>query len=517
MSNRRIMMYEYQTIIYRLQQGQTIRDINRDHLAGRRKITAIKEVAEQRGWLHPNCPLPDEETLKALFIKIPHAGISGSISSVEPFKQLLHTWVAQGVQGSTIYQHLCATHGYQGSYDSVQRYIKNLKGASSLTTLTIPLHFQPGEAAQVDFGKGPRLLDERTGRQEDTWFFVMTLCWSRHQYAELVTHQDVETWLNCHQNAFNWFGGVVKKMIIDNLKSAIIKANYHEPQIQRSYEGFAQAYGFIISACPPYDPAKKGRVESGVKYVKKNFLPLRTLKSLQDGNRQLREWILSIAGSRKHGSTFEKPLTRFTEIEKLLLKSLPETPPEITTWHKVTLYRNCHILFHKCFYSAPYTLFGKKLWLKQTATTITIYHDHTAVAQHPRLFQDGTYSTLLEHLPPNAQSYMKATPEWCLEQSKTLGSSVESVVQYFLNDKTRDLLRAAQGVLRLGQTYGAKRLEKACQRLLHFNTISYATLKSILTQGLDYETLDEEQVFDVLGSAYQGKGIFQRIDSKYIN
>lgn len=200
-----------------------------------------------------------------------------------------------------------------------------------------------------------------------------------------------------------------------------------------------------------------------------------------------------------------------------MLKPLPETPPEITTWHKVILYRNCHIFFHKCFYSAPHTLYGKELWLKQTATIVSIYDDHVLVAQHPRLFQEGAYSTLLEHLPSKAQSYMKATSQWCLEQSKILGSSVERVVHHFLNDNTRDLLRAAQGVIRLGQTYGAKRLEKACQRMLHFNVISYGTLKSILINGLDYEALHEEQVFDTLGSAYQGKGIFQRAISKHIH
>jgi hypothetical protein len=105
----------------------------------------------------------------------------------------------------------------------------------------------------------------------------------------------------------------------------------------------------------------------------------------------------------------------------------------------------------------------------------------------------------------------------CLEQSRLLGASVEQIVQHFLDDKTRDLLRAAQGVIRLGQTYGPKRLEKACQRLLHFNVISYATLKSILANGLDYETLNEDQAFDALGTAYQGKGIFQRVHTKQLH
>ena len=515
MSNRRIMMHEYKEIIYRLQQGQTIREIQRDHIAGRRKIKAVREIAEKHGWLDASCELPEEITLKELFAKVPHAGVGGTPSKVEPFKEFIDRWMNEGIQGSTIYNYLCVNHGFTGSYDSIQRYIRCLKGTSALN-LTIPLHFKPAEAAQVDFGQGPRLLDERTGCEEKTWFFVMTLCWSRHQYVELVIHQDVETWLNCHQNAFNWFGGVTKKIIIDNAKCAITQANYYEPYIQRSYEDLAHAYGFIISACPVHDPQKKGRVESGVKYVKKNFLPLRTFTSVQDANRQLREWVLSTAGNRVHGSTFEKPLTQFIEIEKFLLNPLPPTPPEIAIWQKVTLNRNCHIFFHKCFYSVPHTLYGQELWLKQTPTTITIYHDHISVAQHPRLFKDGSYSTLNEHLPDKAQAYLKATPEWCLEQSKLFGASVESVVQHFLNHQTSDLLRAAQGVIRLGKLYGEKRLERACQRMIHFNVISYATLKSILANGLDYEKLNEEQAFDSLSSVYQGNGFFQRSATKRV-
>ena len=101
-------------------------------------------------------------------------------------------------------------------------------------------------------------------------------------YAEIVLQQDIETWLGCHRRAFNFFNGVSKKIIIDNAKCAITKACYYDPVVQRSYAEFAEGYGFIISACPPHDPQKKGRVESGVKYVKKNFLPLRRFQRSND-------------------------------------------------------------------------------------------------------------------------------------------------------------------------------------------------------------------------------------------
>ena len=143
------------------------------------------------------------------------------------------------------------------------------------------LDFAPGESAQVDFGMGPMMTDVHTGEIFKTWIFVMVLSWSRHQYAEIITNQKVETWLGCHKCAFEFFGGVPKRIIIDNAKCAITKACYYDLNVQRSYAECAQSYGFIISACPPYDPKKKGRVEAGVKYVKKNFMPLRDFRSAQ--------------------------------------------------------------------------------------------------------------------------------------------------------------------------------------------------------------------------------------------
>jgi transposase len=101
------------------------------------------------------------------------------------------------------------------------------------------------------------LQDEKTGQPITTWIFVMVLAFSRYQYAEMVFHQNVETWLGCHRRAFEWFGGVPAKVIIDNPKCAITKACYHDPIVQRAYFEYAQGYGFQIAPCPPHDPQKK--------------------------------------------------------------------------------------------------------------------------------------------------------------------------------------------------------------------------------------------------------------------
>lgn len=504
MANRKIEMYEYRQIIYRLQQGQKVRAIAREGLANRDKIRAIKKIAEENGWLSQGVILPDEKNLLDFFT----AKKIKNQPKVAPYTDAIEGWVKQGIQAKVIHRHLKDTHGFEGAYNGVVRFVRKIKSKS--THLTIPLHFQPGEAGQVDFGKGPRLFDERTGREEETWFFVFTLCWSRHQYAEFVTHQDVETWLNCHQNAFNWFGGVVNKVIIDNAKCAITKACYYEPTVQRSYEAFAQEYKFIISACPPGDAQKKGRVESGVKYIKTSFLPFLTARSVQQANQQLRDWILSTAGIRIHGSTFEKPLSLFIEMEAYQLKPLPVTPPEISIWEKVRPYRNCHILYKRNYYSVPYRLYGKELWLKATVNIITVYNQQEMVAQHARSYKVGGYSTKLEHLPPNAKTFLMQDSNWCLEQSRLAGGFTVKVMEHFLNHPTQDLLRAAQGIIKLGKEYGLKRLEMACKRAVYFSAISYRNIRTILLNGLDYHAIDERSAFEKLGSVYLGQGSFQR-------
>ena len=498
-------MYEYRQIIYRLRRGQTIRAIAKEGLAGREKVTQINQVSHEYGWLDPDTPLPTDARLHEIFG--PRVAPQQQ-SKALPYADLIERWVQSGVQAKVIYQHLQSQHGFEGAYNSIQRFVKKIIERSP--KLTVPLYFQPAKAAQVDFGAGPMLFDERTGKEEKTWFFIMTLCWSRHQYVELVTHQDIETWLNCHQNAFQWFGGVVDKVIIDNPKCAITKACYYDPEVQRSYGDLAQTYGFIISACPPRDPQKKGRVEAGVKYVKKNFMPLRQFKHLQDANKQLKQWVLETAGNRHHGSTHQKPLNQFTEVEQQQLKALPEHPPEIASWYKVKPYKNCHVRRQKIFYSVPHEIYGKALWLKQTATTVTIYHEHEVAAIHPRLFEAGSYATKTEHLPKNAKFYLTHDAAWCLKESQAVGSYTEQVIQTLLTDPVRDLLRSAQGILSLEGSYGKQRLEKACQRAICFNAISQKTIKKILATGLDYHQIDIPSTGSNLQMVYQGDATYQR-------
>jgi len=168
-----------------------------------------------------------------------------------------------------IHAALVREHGFTGHYSSVRRLIAAVARELPPDT-TVRLTFDPGDAAQVDFGAGPELVDLATGQLRRTWAFVMTLAFSRHQYVEFVWDQSVRTWLACHQRAFEWFGAVPARLIIENAKCAITRACARDPEVQRAYAECAEGYGFRIDACPPRDPQKKGIVEAGVKYVKGN-------------------------------------------------------------------------------------------------------------------------------------------------------------------------------------------------------------------------------------------------------
>lgn len=497
-------MFQYRQVLVRLRQGDSDRDIARSGLMGRKKLGKLRELAARLGWLDPAQPLPDDAALAAALT--PTRVATSTVSTLAPFASLIREWCAQGLQGTTMHAVLRRNHGYTGSYSAMRRFRQQLAAAEPEVCTTMRLDFDPAEAAQVDFGAGPAITDVHTGEVFRTWVFVMTLCWSRHQYSEVVRDQTIATWLGCHRRAFEWFGGVPARIIIDNPKCAITRACITDPSVQRAYAECAESYGFKISPCPPRDPQKKGIVESGVKYIKRNFLPLREFRNLVDANRQLQEWVLGTAGTRTHGTTREQPLARFAT-ERGLLIALPAHPPEVATWAKVTVHRDAHVQFEKTLYSVPFRLMGQQLWLRATEQVIQIYREQERVATHVRT-SSHRRSTVRDHLPPDALAWSMADPQHCLRESERIGPQCHALIQRLFADRVLDHLRAAQGVIRLEKQHGAARLEAACGRALAFDDPRYRTVKTILDRGLDQTPVSES--FDRLADTYSRGGRFGR-------
>lgn len=488
MAGRRSPVTDIRELIRRLQLGEPDRRIARDLGLSRNTVGRYHHLALAHGLLGPAGALPEPAALATLLQ--PAAGPARpehERSLVEPLGEVVKTLQDAGVEGQAIWQLLVDQHGFTGSYSSVKRFLRRVAPPERRATLR--LEVDPGAEAQVDFGTAGALLDVASGRVRRAWVFVMTLAYSRHQYAEIVFNQTIATWVRLHRVAFEFFGGVPRRVVLDNLKAGVVRAALYDPEVQRSYRDFALHYGFLISPCRPRTPEHKGKVEQGgVHYVKRNALAGRAFRDGPEANRHLLRWCVEVAGRRVHGTTKQIPLEVFTQVERAALQPLPPTPWELTEWKQATLHPDCHVVFAAAYYSAPHRLLGEKLWVSATAAKVELFHEHTLVATHHRA-QPGQRRTLPDHLPPDKLQFLMQTPTWCRERAAVIGPACTTFIEALLADRPLDRLRSAQGVLRLAHKFSAPRLEAACARAVAVGEYRYHTIKTILTTGLDHQPL----------------------------
>ena len=486
MAGRRSPVTDIREILRRLQLGEPDRRIARDLGISRNTVARYRLWAARHGVLE-GAPLPDPATLAGLLTPAPAERPAHEQSLVEPWRERVLALHERGVEGQAIWQLLVEEHGFTGSYSSVKRFLRRLAPARSRATLR--LEVEPGEEAQVDFGFAGQFLDPESGRVRRAWVFVMTLSCSRHQYAELVFEQTIETWLRLHRAAFEFFGGVPRRVVLDNLRAAIVHAALYDPEVQRSYRECAEHYGFLIAPCRPRTPEHKGKVEQGgVHYVKRNALAGRAFRDIHDGNRHLLRWCLEVAGRRVHGTTKQIPLEIFDQHERSALRALPLSPWELAEWKQAKLHADCHVVFGGAYYSAPHRLIGERLWVRAAGSKIELFHEYALVATHRRA-RPGQRRTLVAHLPPEKVHFLLHTPAWCRERAAEIGPACALFIDALLDDRPLDRLRSAQGVLRFAQRYGTERVDAACARAHAVGEYRYHTIKAILVHDLDRQPL----------------------------
>lgn len=476
-------------ILTHLRAGSSNRQIERDMKVDRRTAQRYREWAEKQGLLAGE--LPELEQLCAILEStMPDKQPPQNISSVEPFREVVEKLIKEKVEAKAIY-HRLEERGFEGSYSAVYRFVRKIKGQNP--NVTVRVERPPGEEAQVDFGYAGKMIDPESGKLRRTWAFVMTQSWSRHQYIEFVFDQKIETWLRCHRNAFNYFGGVPQRVVIDNLKAAIIKAIRDDPEVQRSYQECALHYGFLIAPCRVKTPEHKGKVEQGgVHYVKRNFLGGREPTTITQANQDVLRWCNTTAGFRIHGTTKEQPMKRFKETESERLQQIPDTPYDQAIWKQLKLRRDCYIEFDKSYYSAPHRLIGQHLWVCGGIQQVRIFTaDYHLVATHERAGKPGTRRTHHDHLPPEKLPGLLLDRDACQATAAEIGPATAQIVRTLLDDPILDRLPTAGRLVRLGQKHGNQRLEAACVRALAFGDPSYQTVKGILKAGSENDPLPE--------------------------
>ncbi|NIO76199.1 MAG: IS21 family transposase, partial [Armatimonadetes bacterium] len=315
--------------------------------------------------------------------------ISGRPSQCTPLADIIKAKLEQGLSAQRIWQDLSADHGFTGSYSSVKRYVSRL-GA------TTPLPFRrmecaPGHEAQVDFGIGAWVIED--GRKRRPHVLRVTLSHSRKSYSEAIWKQTTENFIRALENAFRSFGGVPETLVVDNLKAAVKNPDWFDPELNPKIVSFANHYGFVILPTKPYMPRHKGKIESGIKYVKNNALKGRIFQSLSEQNRFLCHWERSVADTRIHGTTKTHVRKVFEEVERPALRPLPKASFPFFHEGRRKVHRDAHVEVARAYYSVPPEYLGREVWARWDSRLVRIYnHRFEQIAAHSRV-EPGRFHT----------------------------------------------------------------------------------------------------------------------------
>lgn len=438
------------------------------------------------------------------------------VSSVAGWLPTIEGLYLKGTRPKAIFDRLKLKEPeFKGSLSAVKRAVASLQRERGVKAedIAIPVETPAGQVAQVDFGYVGKLFDPDCGVARKAWVFIMTLGYSRHLFARVAFDQTTETWLELHARAFEAFGGVPAVVVPDNLKAAVIRASFgvgdsNTPtELNRSYREFARHFGFKVDPAPPYAPKKKGKVESNVKYAKRNFFSAREGEDIHEINRELDRWVVEIAGQRTHGTTGKKPLEVFhaEEVDELL--PLPAKPYLPVVWKRATVHQDSHVIFKRRLYSVPWRLTGKEVWLRTTPSSITVFDNNDErVADHDRR-GPGLRSTLESHLPEERSDYRHRSRSFWEDRANYVGPETAAfVTETFDSDDVLSQLRTVIATIKYLENFPKERAEAACRRARRYASYSYRAIKNILTKGLDFEPLPPE----VASSPWNSRPMFAR-------
>jgi transposase len=412
-------------------------------------------------------------------------------SIVEPYKEKVVRLLEEGLSAVRIHEELTG-EGFSGSYSAVKKYVRKLKGRQNIF---VRAHTAAGHEAQVDFGYVGRMNDDR-GKSRKTWVFNMRLSYSRYDYYEKVYDQKVETFINCHINAFEYFGGVPNVVKIDNLKAAILEANFYGPVYQKLYSSFAEHYGFKPIPCRIYRPNDKGKVESGIKYVKNNFFKGRKFTNAQDCDRRLRQWTED-ANRRTHGTTKKVPLEVFEKEERQKLLSLPISRYQLCRVGSRLVYHDCHIYVDHNYYSVPFIYVGKEVEIQLDDSLLRVFYRGKQIALHRRIPGRGQFSTDSSHYPKYKQYSETEHQEKYQVKMAEIGVFAEQLFFLILKEAKRYWHQPVKGILSLTKKYPKHVVELACKRALAYGVCQYQTIKKICENGTYVLPVDFESVQEV--------------------
>jgi transposase len=404
------------------------------------------------------------------------AGTLASQSLCCGHHDFIEAGVGQGLTAQRIWQDLTLEHGFTGGYQSVKRYVHRL--LESHPRAVCRMETLPGEEAQVDFGTGYWLIQD--GRKRKAHILRVVLSCSRKAYSEGVLRQDSETFLRALENAFRYFGGVPAMINPDNLKAAVIDADWFDPQINPKLAEFARHYGTVIVPTRPRRPEHKGKVEAGIKYVQNNALKGRTFESLQALNEHLRRWEETVADGRIHG-TIRRQVRECFQQEKAHLKALPPSLFPCYREGRRQVHRDSFVEVERSYYQVPCEYLGRTLWVRWDDRMVRVFNERLeAVVSHVRL-KPGQFTHVLGAQGRPCLS-VEESRRYYVGQAARIGVGAGGWAEAILEIKGPLGIRVIQGLLGLCRHYGSSSIDQACRKALDCGQWRLREIKAWLDQ-----------------------------------
>jgi transposase len=409
---------------------------------------------------------------------LPKQGGKRPSGASESFREMIELELSRGRNSMGIWQDLVDGHGFTSSYQSVQRFVRKLRGAISPEARVI-IETKPGEECQVDFGTGPMVRDPDTGKYRRTRLFVLTLGCSRKSVRLLVFKSSSRIWAELHEKAFRRLGGSPRIVVLDNLREGVLSADIYDPRLNPLYRDVLAHYGVTALPCKVRDPDRKGKVESGVAHAQKTPLKGKKFESLEEAQAYLDHWEECWADKRIHGRTKRQVAAMFAE-EKPHLQALPLEPFRYYQYGQRTVHLDGCVEVEAAYYGAPPGWIGRQ---------VNVQWD----SMYVRLLDPRSGELLREHLGQKRGGHRirdedrpKRTPQHThqlLARAHKAGANIGAVCDAIHHRQAEAGVRRILGMLSLAKKYGSVACDQACAAALELGMSEYQFVRRYLERS----------------------------------
>lgn len=413
----------------------------------------------------------------------PPAQVKLTTSICEPYRAFIEAQLRYKRNYMAIYQDLVDQHGFAGAYNSVKRFCGGL--CKHEPEQFDRLEFAPGEEAQVDYGEGALTRVAGTARFRKPRLFVMTLRYSRRSFRRVVWKSSQETWARLHEEAWRYFGGACRYVVLDNLKEGVIKPDLYEPQLNAVYAATLKHYGVVGDPARVRDPNRKGTVEHAIGHTQATALKGRRFETIEEQNDHLEHWETKWAAQRIHGSERRQVEAMFQE-EKPHLLPLPLLGMQYFTEAQYTVNDDSCVRVAHSSYAARPAVIGTRVLVRLFARRLEIrdFKTQALLRTHDRAERPGTVV-----LPMNERVFNPSREtQRILSQAKAIGAATHKLCETLFEREGRVGQRKLWGIVGLVRRYPRRLIESACERAMQEVVYSYGHVKT-LTQRLMEEAL----------------------------